>query len=123
MIATQANPVTIERDEPQRRDAAVEGVHLVSDHALGVLRQRMAPGAADTAHRHCLASQYFYVLSGVLVVELDGVRCVVAAGQGVHVSHGVTHRLANESAENTELLVVSAPNCRPAGDASGIALQ
>lgn len=86
-----------------------DGWHLLRDAALSVIRERVPPGAAEVAHRHRHARQFFYVLEGDAVIEVDSVRHALPAGHGLHVPPGVAHRFRNDSAADVHFLVVSAP--------------
>jgi mannose-6-phosphate isomerase-like protein (cupin superfamily) len=86
-----------------------DGWHLLKRDDLSVIRERVPPGGAETRHRHARSRQFFYVLEGAAVLEVDGVRHALAAGQGLHVPPGAAHRFRNESGAEVHFLVVSAP--------------
>lgn len=86
-----------------------DGWHLLERDDLSVIRERVPPGDAEVRHRHARARQFFYVLDGSAVLEIDGVRHALGAGQGIHVPPGVAHRFGNESDADVHFLVVSAP--------------
>ncbi len=96
-----------------------DGWHLLEQDDLSVIRERVPPGARETRHRHAQARQFFYVLDGAAVVEVDGVRHALAAGQGLHVPPGAAHQFRNESDGDVHFLVVSAP--RSHGDRENVA--
>lgn len=79
---------------------------------LLVAEERMPPGAAEVRHRHVRATQTFYVLDGVLVVEALGTRRTVAARQAATVRAGVPHRVVNESAHDAVFLAIAGPSTR-----------
>jgi len=86
-----------------------DGWHLLARDDLSVVRERVPAGAAETPHRHARSRQFFYVLDGEAVIEVDGVRHAVCAAQGLHVPPGAAHCFRNESAADVHFLVVSAP--------------
>ncbi len=86
-----------------------DGWHLAKHAELSVIRERMPPGTAEVRHRHHHARQFFYVLSGVAVLEADGTDYQLQAGEGLQVEPGVTHQLFNRSQGAVEFLVVSQP--------------
>ena len=57
-----------------------DGWHLLRAPGLSVIQERMPPGAAEARHLHERARQFFYVLSGSLTMELEGVRHLLRAG-------------------------------------------
>jgi mannose-6-phosphate isomerase-like protein (cupin superfamily) len=86
-----------------------EGWHLVRDDRLSVIEERMPPGAGEVAHYHHNAQQFFYVLSGEALLEVDGKEARASAGQGVHIPAGVPHRIKNTSSEAVRFIVISSP--------------
>jgi mannose-6-phosphate isomerase-like protein (cupin superfamily) len=90
--------------------AASEGWHLLSRADLSVIQERVPPGDRERRHLHSRARQFFYVLEGEAVVEVDGVRFQLKSGQGLEVPPGAHHQFINESAAPVTFLVVSAPH-------------
>lgn len=79
---------------------------------LTVLHERMPPGSSEARHFHRVALQFFFVLSGVATLELDGERIELRALEGVEVPPRVPHQMQNRSDTPIEFLVVSQPNSR-----------
>ena len=69
----------------------------------------MPPGDTEQRHRHAKARQFFYVLEGEAVLELESSRHRLRRGEGLHVPPGMAHQMRNESAAGVRFLVVSAP--------------
>jgi quercetin dioxygenase-like cupin family protein len=86
-----------------------DGWHLVRAGALSVIEERMPPGSREARHRHASARQFFYVLAGVLTMEVDGSRHRLAARTGIEIAPGVAHQAINEGDTDAEFLVVSTP--------------
>ena len=86
-----------------------DGWHLLAGADLSVIEERMPPGTHETRHRHERARQFFYVLEGVLSIELDGTDHHLAQGQGLHVPPGEAHQVRNEGTTDARMLVVSSP--------------
>jgi len=86
-----------------------EGWHLLKAAGLSVIEERMPPGRAETRHAHSKAQQFFYVLSGVATLEVDGVEHVLMPQQGLAVSPGTPHQLFNYGPEELRFLVISSP--------------
>jgi mannose-6-phosphate isomerase-like protein (cupin superfamily) len=74
-----------------------------------VIEERMPPGTAEVRHRHARARQFFYVLEGEAVLELEGTAHRLRAREGLHVPPGTAHQMRNESARDVRFLVVSSP--------------
>ena len=62
-----------------------DGWHLVRSERLSVIQERIPPNAAEKRHYHESAEQFFYVLSGVATMELDGEMFAIHPRQGIHV--------------------------------------
>ncbi len=86
-----------------------DGWHLVKRDEMSVIQERIVPGGAEVRHYHQRARQFFYVLSGELTLEADGVTHVLKAGQGLEVPPGVPHRAQNSSDAPVHFLVNSKP--------------
>lgn len=87
-----------------------DGWHFVRTPSLSVISERMPPGTSEVAHRHHKAQQFFFVLSGELVLDFTGRQVVVRERQGVHVPALVVHQALNLSDAPVEFLVVSQPH-------------
>lgn len=86
-----------------------DGWHLLKSPALSVIQERVPPGRREVRHYHQHAHQFFYVLSGIATLEVDGRILKVGPRQGCSVPPKVPHQLSNEEAEDLEFVVVSAP--------------
>jgi quercetin dioxygenase-like cupin family protein len=104
-------------NSPVHRDPSVhytwagqcDGWHLVRSTALSVIEERMPPATREARHRHALSRQFFYVLSGVLTMEVEGERHRLEARTGIEIPPGAAHQALNDSSADVEFLVVSAP--------------
>ncbi len=87
-----------------------DGWHLVKQRSLSVIRERMPPGAAEVRHLHRRSRQFFYVLSGGVVIEIEsGAPVDLGPGEGLEIAPGVAHQAKNLSTADAEFLVVSQP--------------
>jgi quercetin dioxygenase-like cupin family protein len=87
-----------------------DGWHLArAAGVLSVIEERMPPGTHETRHRHAHARQFFYVLSGVLTIEVEGTRHRLGARSAIELPPGTAHQAVNESDADIEFLVVSTP--------------
>ncbi|MBB6096863.1 mannose-6-phosphate isomerase-like protein (cupin superfamily) [Deinobacterium chartae] len=86
-----------------------DGWHLVRSADLSVIHERMPPGRAEQRHRHARSRQFFFVLRGVLTLELEGREHTLGAHQGLEVPPGAAHQAINRSDAAAEFLVVSQP--------------
>ena len=95
--------------EHYRWGQACDGWHLLAGADLSVIEERMPPGAAEQRHRHGHARQFFYVLEGEAMIELEGEQHRLRRGEGLHVPPGAAHQIHNVSAADVRFLVISAP--------------
>jgi len=102
-------PVSVANAEHYRWGEVCDGWHLLKLDELSVIRERVPPGVAETRHRHVRSRQFFYVLEGSAVLEVDGTRHTLASGQGLHVPPGAAHQFRNEAQADVHFLVVSLP--------------
>lgn len=84
-----------------------DGWKLVDQLTLSVIQERMPTGTQEIRHKHSRVRQFFYVLRGVLTLEVEGEVQHIPAGHGLEISPGQVHQARNESGEDVEFLVVS----------------
>ena len=93
--------------------AVCDGWHLVRGEALSVIEERMLAGAQEQRHSHTKARQFFYVLEGELMLEVEGEVHCLGPRQGLEIAPGERHQAlcASNGECDTEVrfLVVSAP--------------
>lgn len=107
-------PRTVSReDSPHYRwGTHGEGWRLHDGDDLSVIEEALLPGGAERAHRHANARQFFYILDGDAVMEIDGIAHALSAGRGIAIAPGVAHRFRNDAARAVRFLVISAPTTR-----------
>lgn len=86
-----------------------DGWHLVKSPGLSVIKERVPSGCAEVRHYHAKSEQFFFVLSGLATLEVDGEVHLVKPQQGVHVPAGMRHQLRNEHDEVLSFIVTSCP--------------
>lgn len=96
-----------------------EGWHLLKDPDLHVIRELVPPGGSEHRHFHAKAQQFFFILSGSAVMELEGRDFPLEAGDGIHVPAGKPHQFKNPYGTAVEFLVISNPTTR--GDRTDLA--
>ena len=65
-------------------------------------------------HKHDREDEYFYVISGLLLVDLEGETVALGNGQGMLVPRRVLHR--TRAPERTAVLMVESASVTPTGD-------
>lgn len=105
----QTDMISRENGEHYRWGENCDGWHLVKDVALSVIEEVMPAGTAEKRHHHERAQQFFYVLDGEVVMEIEGSVTCVPAGGGIRVLPGMRHQIRNESSSAARFLVISQP--------------
>ena len=83
--------------------------HLVKDPAFTVIEELIPSGAAEVRHYHRKAQQFFYVLSGEVMMEAEGRNTLLSAGSGIRILPGARHQISNPSSSPARFLVISQP--------------
>jgi len=104
-----ANSVSRDSAEHYRWGVDCDGWHLVKDTELSVIEEFMPPGAAEIRHYHERSQQFFYILTGEVLMEINGENKLIAAGSGVRILPGTRHQIRNPSSGPVRFLVVSQP--------------
>ena len=89
--------------------ADCEGWYLLKDTKLTVIEEQMPAGTAEVRHFHRHAQQFFYMLFGEAIMEVDGQEVRLSAGDGLHIAPGQRHRITNDSPHLIRFLVISEP--------------
>jgi mannose-6-phosphate isomerase-like protein (cupin superfamily) len=66
-------------------------------------------------HKHDTEDEFFYTVSGLLLIDLEGRTVELKPGQGFVVPKGVMHR--TRAPERTVILMVEGAGIVPTGDA------
>jgi mannose-6-phosphate isomerase-like protein (cupin superfamily) len=98
--------------EHYRWGESCDGWILSGGDDLLIIEELMPPNTAEVRHYHARARQFFYVLAGVLTMEVDGERHEVSARRGIEIRPGVAHQARNDGDRDVMFLVVSAPTSR-----------
>lgn len=86
-----------------------DGWHLAKSSGLSVIQERVPNGCSEVRHYHERSEQFFYVLSGIATMEVDGNIYQMTAGSGIHVPARIPHQLSNHQTDDLVFLVVSIP--------------
>jgi mannose-6-phosphate isomerase-like protein (cupin superfamily) len=88
---------------------ACDGWHLVRTPELSIIEEIMPSDTRETRHRHGRARQFFYVIEGVLTLEIEQQIITLNTGEGVEIAPGQAHQAINQSGADTRFLVTSQP--------------
>jgi mannose-6-phosphate isomerase-like protein (cupin superfamily) len=86
-----------------------DGWHLHRSDTLSVIEERMPPGTAEQRHLHQRTTQFFYVLAGELIIEINGEEHRLKPSTGLTVPAQMPHQVFNRGREDARFLVISQP--------------
>lgn len=89
-----------------------DGWYLENEQDRSVIQERMPAGTSESRHVHHQAKQFFFILSGSVMMEMEGTIHELKVHEGITVLPGVRHRISNESVEDAVFLVISTPTTR-----------
>ena len=84
------------------------GISLIPE-MLSVISERVSSGCEEIRHYHKKSEQFFYVLSGIASLEVDGKMNLLNPQEGLHVEAGKPHQLRNDQNFDLIFLVTSVP--------------
>lgn len=70
----------------------------------------MPEGAEEILHYHEVARQFFFILKGKAIFEIDNVILIVREGEGLQIEAGKRHRIMNRDEGFLEFIVCSHPS-------------
>lgn len=86
-----------------------DGWHLLKREDLSIIHERMPPGTEETRHFHHQSRQFFFMLSGQAVIEINGESHDLNEWEGIEVPPQTPHQIMNTSVNPIEFLVISHP--------------
>ncbi|MFB0713924.1 cupin domain-containing protein [Buttiauxella noackiae] len=95
-----------------------DGWYLLNRADMLIIHEKMPSGTCEKRHFHSVSRQFFFVLQGVLTMELEGNKHEIKAHQGLEIQPGIKHQARNDGQSSVEFIVISQPTTR--GDRSDI---
>ena len=89
-----------------------DGWHLLKRQDLSIIAERVPAGAREARHFHATSRQFFFILSGCAVIDVDGCLAELNEGQGLEIAPGQAHQFRNDSGVDVHFLVISQPTTR-----------
>jgi mannose-6-phosphate isomerase-like protein (cupin superfamily) len=74
-----------------------------------VIEEFIPSGAAEVRHYHQKAQQFFYILSGEAMMEVEGRTALLRAARESAYLPGARHQISNPSSSTVRFLVISQP--------------
>lgn len=88
------------------------GWHLINTQSLSVIEELMPPNTKELKHYHSKSQQFFRVLRGKAIFEIENDIVEVESGEGIHILPNIKHRIRNDQNEDLEFIVISEPTTR-----------
>lgn len=85
------------------------GWHLVQTQDLSVIQEIMHANTKEERHYHAFSQQFFFILKGKAMFEIEGDLIEVSQGEGVHIKPRQKHQIQNNEPTELEFLVISQP--------------
>lgn len=86
-----------------------DGWRLIDTASLSVIQEHMPPNTEETMHFHQKSQQFFFILSGTAVFELDEKVFEIQPNEGFHIKPGQIHKIKNNGPDELHFLVISEP--------------
>lgn len=83
-----------------------DGWYLLVGGDFSVIEECMLFGIVEVCYWYVCLWQFFYVLGGIVVLELEGVVYCFEVGQGLYVLFGVVYQMCNDFGEDVCFLVI-----------------
>jgi mannose-6-phosphate isomerase-like protein (cupin superfamily) len=72
--------------------------------------EQMPAGTEESLHFHQYAQQFFFILKGQAVFEIEGNSIIVKEEEGIHIRAGEKHKIMNQSNVTLQFLLCSQPS-------------
>ncbi|MEA4940616.1 MAG: cupin domain-containing protein [Christensenella sp.] len=95
-----------------------DGWRLADQQDLAVIQEHMPPKTKETRHVHAYARQFFYILEGEALMELNGENHRLRTHEGIEIPPNTPHTMMNPFESPVEFLVISSPATK--GDRTNI---
>lgn len=109
MITDNVNKVSKQNAEKYVWGDNCEGWYFHKHSELTIIRETMPPGTSEQLHYHKKSLQFFFILSGEALFEIDGEIILLNSNEGITVKPGLKHCIKNNSETDLEFLVISHP--------------
>ncbi len=86
------------------------GWHLVKSKKISVIQELMKPNTEEQKHYHKFSEQFFYILKGIAIFEIEDEIIEVESGNGIHILPKIRHKIKNNTKRELEFLVISQPS-------------
>lgn len=89
---------------------AAKAWNLVDEENLSIKLELMPAGEKETLHFHQHAQQFFFILKGTAILEIEGIQSQMKEQQGIHIKPNQRHRIMNQSSGDLQFILCSQPS-------------
>ena len=89
---------------------ASQAWNLVDEENLSIKLELMPAGEKEALHLHQHAQQFFFILKGAAILEIEGIQKHLNEQQGIHVRPKQRHRIMNQSSGDLQFILCSQPS-------------
>lgn len=86
--------------------------NFVDSKDFSVKLEKMPSSTEEVLHYHKLSQQFFFILKGKAVFEVDDVILIVHEGEGLYIEPERKHRIMNKDDFDLEFIVCSQPSSK-----------
>ncbi|KXG42689.1 cupin domain-containing protein [Tepidibacillus decaturensis] len=86
-----------------------DGWHLLKQEDLSIIHERMPPGTEEARHYHNKSRQFFFILYGKAIIEINGEIHELNQLEGIEIHPQTPHQILNRTSNDIEFLVISQP--------------
>ncbi|GKU79187.1 cupin domain-containing protein [Paenibacillus sp. L3-i20] len=86
-----------------------DGWRLMNHQNLSIIHERMPAGTKEVKHYHNRSTQFFYILIGQVILDLNGELHELNQFEGIEIPPQTPHQILNKSDGSIEFLVISQP--------------
>ena len=90
-------------------NTSCDGWHLLKRNDLSVIFETIPAHTTEPMHYHCKSRQFFYILSGQVVMEFADGHIDLEEGSAIEIEPTKRHRLCNYSDSSVNFLMISMP--------------
>ena len=84
--------------------------NLVDEETLSIKLELMPAGEEEALHYHRYAQQFFFILKGEAIFEMEGIQTQMKEEQGIHIRPNQKHRIMNRSNGDLQFILCSQPS-------------
>lgn len=105
-----AKKITLNTAERAVWGKAGAGWMLSSSAEHSIAERLLAPGVREIKHYHEKSWQFFYVLTGIGTICVDGEEIELGPNEAIEIAAGAKHQMVNAGEEDLKFIVISMPN-------------